>query len=222
MKGARRARRMLAAASALLALSAGLAHAVPPTRAQITEWCNDVEDMTACGRAIEAHQLKALPGLARRDGANLVVSLFPSGSTTFTDVDDAKGSVAYALWDTLDPINAVVLYVTRDDRGSYVVLQRQGGTRTELPTDPALSPDRARLVTADFCPENCTNEVVLWRVERNRIVREAAWTPPSPWSDASVRWKDADTLALDYTAVGRSDTQTLERKVGDAGWRKAN
>ncbi|MBS0322193.1 MAG: hypothetical protein JSR18_16735 [Proteobacteria bacterium] len=209
----------------MLAVAAGLAPrtalAVPPTREQITEWCNDVADMFACGRAIEAHQLKALPGLARRDGPNLIVQLFPSGTTTFTDVDDAKGDVGYALWDTLDPINAVVLYVTRDDRGSYIVLQRVSGTRTELPTDPALSPDRARLVTADFCVENCTNELVLWRVERNRIVREAAWTPATPWSDASVRWKDADTLVLDYTAVGRTDTQTLERKVGDAGWRKS-
>jgi hypothetical protein len=197
------------------------ASALPPTRDEIAQWCNDADDTTQCGRLIEAQQLKRLPGLARRDGVNLEVALFPSGTATFTDVDDTKGSVTYSLWDTLDPINGVVMYVTRDDKASYIVLQRNTGHKTEMEADPVLSPDRAHLVTADFCANDCTNEVVLWRVSRDSIVREATWRPQPGWSDAAVHWKDDDTVVAEYTPVGASDSRTVERKLGDPVWRKA-
>ena len=204
----------------LLLAPAPPAQALPPTRDEIAQWCNDADDTTHCGRLIEAQQLKRLPGLARRDGVNLQVALFPSGTAAFTDVDDARGSTYYSLWDTLDPINAVVLYVTRDDKASYIVLQRNTGRRTEMPADPALSSDRTHLVTADFCANDCTNEVVLWRVTREGITREATWQPQPGWSDAAVRWKDDDTLVAEYTPVGASDARTVERKLSDPVWRR--
>ena len=216
-----RRRRGAAAVAALLVALASAAGAAPPTRDEIAQWCNDAEDPTQCGRIIEAQQLKRLPGLARRDGMNLQVALFPSGTATFTDIDDATGSTFYSLWDTLDPINAVVLYVNRDDKASYLVLQRNTGRRTEMAADPALSPDRKHLVTADFCAGDCSNEVVLWRVTREGINREAAWQPAPGWSDAAVHWKDDDTLVAEYTPVGASDARTVERKLGDPVWRTA-
>ena len=68
------------------------------------------EDAAHCGRLIEEVQLKRLPNLARRDGDGLLVSLYPSGTATFTDSDDPVNGRSYSLWDFLDPINAVVLY----------------------------------------------------------------------------------------------------------------
>ncbi len=155
--------------------------------------------------------MKRLPGLARRDGVNLQVALFPSGTATFTDPDDAQGSTTYSLWDTLDPINAVVLYVTRDDKASYVVLQRNTGRRTEMAADPALSSDRTHLVTADFCANDCTTEVVLWRVTREGITRDAIWHPHPDWSDAAMLRKDDITMIAEYTPVSARDTRTVQR-----------
>jgi hypothetical protein len=214
-------RRSAAALATLFITLAWPALALPPTRDEIAQWCTDADDTTQCGRLIEAQQLKRLPGLARRDGANLQVSLFPSGTTTFTDVDDAKGSVTYSLWDTLDPINAVVIYVTRDDKASYIVLQRNTGHKTEMEADPTLSSDRIHLVTADFCVNDCTNEVVLWRVSHDAVTREATWRPQPDWSDAAVHWKDDDTVVAEYTPVGASEARTVERKLGDPVWHKA-
>jgi hypothetical protein len=216
-----RGRSAAAAFATLFIAFAWPARALPPSRDEISQWCNDADDPTQCGRLIEVQQLKRLPGLARRDGVNLHVALFPSGTTTFTDVDDAKGSVTYSLWDTLDPINAVVIYVTRDDKASYIVLQRNTGRKTDMASDPALSSDRTHLVTADFCANDCTNEVVLWRVSHDGITREATWNPQPSWSDAAVHWKDNDTLVAEYTPVGASDARTVERKLGDPVWRRA-
>ena len=44
-----------------------------------------------------------------------MVSLYPSGTATFTDVDDTVNGRSYSLWDSLDPINAVVLYTTTNN-----------------------------------------------------------------------------------------------------------
>ena len=65
-----------------------------------------------------------------------------------------------------------MLYVTEGDDATFLLVQRTTGRKTELPADPKLSPDRPRLVTADFCERRCTNEVALWRVTRDGVRKE--------------------------------------------------
>lgn len=213
--------RLVIAGAALASLQiafAPAARAIPPTRDEIAQWCADAEDTSHCNRLIESQQLKRLPGLATRAGAELKVTLFPSGSTTFTDVDDLHGGTAFSLWDNLSAINAVVVSVTRDDRTTYTLLMRANGRKFDLPAEPELSPDRRHIVTADFCPKECGNEVALWQVSRDGVVKVASWKPSPAWSDAAIRWKDADTLAVDYTAMGDADARSQERKLGDKAW----
>ncbi|MEP7061132.1 MAG: hypothetical protein ABI881_01975 [Betaproteobacteria bacterium] len=197
------------------------ASANPPTRDEIAQWCADAEDTSHCNRLIEAQQLKRLPGLAARSGGDLKVTLFPSGSTTFTDVEDLHGGTSYSLWDNISAINAVVVSVTRDDRTTYTLLLRASGRKVDLPAEPALSPDRQHIVTADFCPKECSNEVALWQLAHDSVAKVASWKPSPTWSDAAVRWKDADTLAIDYTAMGDADARSQERKLGDKAWQPA-
>jgi hypothetical protein len=213
-----------AAAQALLAiglLAAIDARAVPPTREEIAQWCADAEDTVQCGRLIEAKQIQRLPGLAKRDGATLKVTLFPSGSRAFTDTEDVHGGTAYNLWDNWSEINAVVIAVSREDRTTYEVLMRRNGRLFDLPAEPVLAPDRSHLVTADFCPRDCSNEIVVWKVTRDDIARESAWTPSPAWSDAAIAWKGPDALTIDYTPMGATDSRKLERKLDDASWRAA-
>jgi hypothetical protein len=162
--------------------------------------------------------LKRLPGLATRDGATLRVMLYPAGSVTFTDVDTLSGGSSFALWDNISEINATVLFVTKDDEASFLLLQRATGRQTPLPAEPILAPDRQRLATADFCESRCENSVVVWRISRDCVSREVEWKPTESWSDASVRWKDAGTLVVEYTPAGASASATLERRLSDAGW----
>jgi len=40
------------------------------------------------------------------------------------------------------------------------------------------------------------------------------------WGDATVKWKDADTLVLEYTASGASGSRTMERKIAATDWKR--
>src|SRR6202171_5300746 len=113
-------RRVIAAA----ACSISLANAAPLAEGEIAKLCAEAEDTAHCGRLIEEVQLKRLPNLARREGSLLLVSLYPSGTTTFSDSDDPVNGRSYSLWDFLDALNAVVLYSTAGGSTSFIVLQR--------------------------------------------------------------------------------------------------
>jgi hypothetical protein len=208
------------ACAALAILLARPAAAVPLTAEEIAKLCNDAEGPAHCMRLVEAQQLKRLPGLAARDGNALRIALFPSGSTTFDDVDTLSGGTSFALWDYWSDANAVVLWTMRDDEASFLLLQRTTGRRTALPSEPFLSPDRQRIVTADFCAKRCENLLVVWRIAREGVQREAEWKPGEAWDDAGVKWKDENTLVLEVTPAGGSPARTVERKLGAPGWVK--
>ncbi|HVF64009.1 MAG TPA: hypothetical protein VNE58_08445 [Casimicrobiaceae bacterium] len=199
-------------------LAASLAIAAPMTSEEVAKLCGEAEGVAHCGRLVETAQMKRLPGLAVRDGNTLRITLLPSGNATFTDVETAAGGTTFALWDHVNEINATVLLTTRDDDSAFVLLQRNTGRQTTLPAEPIVSPDRQRIATADFCSERCENKLAVWRVTRDGVRRELEWRPAEPWTDAAVRWKDADTLVVDYTAASSSESRTLTRRIGDAGW----
>lgn len=194
--------------------------AAPLANAEIEQLCAQAEDAGHCGRLVEEAQLKRLPSLARREGSALLISLFPSGTATFTDSDDALRGRSYSLWDYLDGINAVLLYTTAGDKTTFTLLQRTNNRRYELPTEPQVSPDRQRLVTADICGPRCTNEVAVWRLTRDGIRKELAWSPDADWTDAAATWKNAETLIIEYNIGNAATTATLERKLDDAAWKR--
>ena len=221
MSGALDALRLWYARRAWVALLVWLplfADAAPLTPSEIAETCAGAEDAAHCGRLVETRQLARLPGLARRDGKALIVSLFPSGSTTFTDSDDPVNGRSYSLWDYLDNINSVVLYVTAGDDASFALLQRPTGRLVDLPAEPRLSPDRQRFAVADVCVERCGNEIAVWRVTREGFRKELRWAPGARWSDAGVRWRDADTLAIEFNVDPPGAPAVIERKLGDPTW----
>ncbi len=205
----------------LAALCAPPVHSVPLSVEELTKVCAEAEDASHCGRLVEGVQLPRLPNLAVREISDLKVSLYPSGSVTFTDIEAVSGGRSYSLWDFLSEINAVVLYVTAGDDASFLLLQRTTGRKTELPADPKLSPDRSRLVTADFCEHRCTNEVALWRVARDGVRKELVLRPSAPWTDVVATWRDADTVAIEYTVAGAATRSRLSRRVADAEWVRA-
>ena len=199
----------------LLAMSA---QAVPLTVEELTKLCAEADDASHCGRLVEGVQLQRLPNLAAREQASLKVSLYPSGTATFADTEGINGGRSYSLWDFMSEINAVVLYVTDGDDAQFALVQRTTGRKTELPAEPRLSPDRSRLVTADFCAGRCSNELAVWRVTRDGVRREATWRPREAWSDVVATWKDAETLALDYSVAGAPARLRVTRRLTDADW----
>lgn len=212
--------RLTAVACAVAACVAAPVHAAPLERDEIARLCGEAEGPAHCGRIVEREQLKRLPGLAVRDGATLRLSLFPSGSVAFTDVDAPSGGASYSLWDYVSELNAAVLWTTKDDETAFLLVQRRNGRQTPLPAEPSVSPDRTRIATADFCATRCENRLVVWRLSPEGTRRELEWRGDQAWSDASVRWKDADTLVVEYVPEGAEAMQRMERKLGDPGWTK--
>ena len=208
----------LRALAAMNALAATFALAAPPTNAELEEICAQAEDAAHCGRLVEAMQLKRLPNLARREGGVLSVSLYPSGTAAFTDSDDVVNGRTYSLWDYLDGLNAVLLYTTAGEATTFTLVQRTTNRRVELPTEPQVAPDRQRLVTADVCETHCSNEISIWRITREGIRKELAWSPAAAWIDAGAKWKDADTLSIEYTTVNGGGK--VERTLGDSSWKR--
>jgi hypothetical protein len=208
-----------AVACAIVALASHAA-AAPLPADTIAKLCNDAEGPEHCGRLIEAEQQKRLPGLIVRDGRTLRVSLFPNGSVAFTDVETSSGGTSFSFWDYLSEINAAVIWRTVDDTSGFILLQRTTGKQAALPSEPALSPDRQRFATADFCATRCENALAVWRVDRDGARRELEWRPGERWIDAAVRWKDAQTLVVEYTPEGETEAKTLERKLADPSWSK--
>ncbi len=211
---------------AVAALFSGIAwattYAAPPTQERVIELCAHVESPGHCGRRIEAEQLKALPNLATREGDTLKVSLFPAGTRTFVDEILGANARAYAVWDYWSNVNAVVLFITDGERLSYGVLQRANGQLAMLPAEPFLAPDRQRLVVADFCAKDCTNELSVWRVTREGIRKEAGFAPTNPWSDVSVSWTDGESLALRYTMPGENTPRTISLPLASSDWKRVS
>lgn len=210
--------RSCAVAAALCCHS--FASAAPLSSQEIVALCGNADDPAHCGRLIEEVQLKRLPNLARREGGELVISLYPSGTARFVDSDDPVNGRSYSLWDFLDPLNAVVLYSTAGDTTTFIVVRRTTNRRFELPAEPRVSPDRLRIVTADVCASGCVNEIAVWRVSPDALRKELAWAPNERWSDAAATWKDDSTLAIEYTPVGAAKSTVVERTLSDAGWKR--
>jgi len=187
--------------------------------AEIGEICAQAEDAAHCGRLVEAAQLKRLPNLARREGNALMISLFPSGVATFTDSDDPVAGRSYSLWDYLDGINAVLVYATAGDKASFTLLMRSNNRRYELPTEPQLSPDRQRLATVDVCQTHCSKEIAIWRITPESLRKELVWNAGG-WADATAKWKDAETLAIEYSVDVSTAAGTIERKLSDPSWKR--
>ena len=122
----------------------------------------------------------------------------------------------------MSEINAVVLYVTDGDDASFTLLQRTTGRKIDLPADPKLSPDRPRLVTADFCERRCTNELALWRVTPRRRAQGAVVAAAARLDrcgrDVEGRADDRDRLHR----RGRDKRgRRLTRRLADADWVRA-
>lgn len=210
---------LLAAAFAAASLCAAeRAVALGLSTEEIARLCANAEGLAHCGRLVEEVQMQRAPGLAARSGDVLTITLYPAGRVAFADDPAVDGGKGYALWDYLDPANLIVLYVTRGDDASFLVLQRTSGRTVEVPAEPKLSPDRQRLATADFCAEHCTNALTVWRVRPEGVAKEATWAPGERWADAAVRWKSADTLQVEYTRDPNAPPRMLERRLGDPGW----
>ena len=206
---------------AAVTLVAMPAYAGPLSPEELARICANAEDSSHCARLVEEVQLKRLPNLAVRDGATLRVSLYPAGIATLADTEALNGGRSYSLWDYISELNAVVLYTTDGDDAFFTVLQRATARKTELPSEPKVSPDRAYIVTADFCEKRCVNELAVWRVTRDGIRKAWTWKPREAWSDAVASWKNAETVAVDFAVSGREARSVIERRLDDPSWVRA-
>lgn len=219
----RRAGPRALALGALITLLAALStHAAPISRADLVALCGDAEDPAQCGRLVEARQLRTVSRFVEREGRDLRVRLVPYGLSVFRDTDSALGGgTSYAVWDYYADLETLVLFTTRNDRSGFLLLTRRGGAEHQLPAEPVLAPDQRRFATADVCAHGCDNEVAVWRIDRDGARKEASWKPPADWTDVTVAWRGANTIALEYLVGNDSTAHSAERRLDDPSWVRA-
>jgi hypothetical protein len=211
----------MALRAAVLAAGVALSHgaiAAPPTPAELAKLCGSAEDQAHCGRLVEARLLPRIKQVASREGDALRIELLPVGSTVFRDSIDIVGARSYAVWDYVEDLEAVVLFATKGDHSEFWWLQRRGGGEFRLPAEPVLAPGHRRFATADFCADGCDNEVAIWRVEANDVRKELAFAPKEAWQEATVTWKGANSVTIEYVATDGSSPRALERRLDDPAW----
>ena len=197
-----------------------LAHAAPIARGDLVALCAEAEDQAQCGRLVEARQLKSLSRIAERNGDELRVSLAPFGLSVFHDTVNIRGARTYAVWDYLENVDTLVLFTTVGERTGFLLVQRRTGDEYRVPSEPVMAPDDGHFVTADVCAQQCDNEVAVWRIAKDGVRKEAAWTPPPTWSDVSVTWRTAGAIVLEYSVAGESRPRSIEYRLDDPSWKK--
>lgn len=197
-----------------------LAHAVPIARADLVALCANAEDQAQCGRLVEARQLRALPRIAERNGDELRVSLVPFGLSVFHDTINFRGARTYAVWDYLEHFDTLVLFTTVGERTGFLLVQRRSGEEYRVPSEPVIAPDDRHFATADFCEQECDNEVAIWRIDRQSLRKEATWSPPAAWSNVSVTWRGGNAVVVEYSPRDDPRMQTIERRLDDPSWKK--
>ena len=213
-----RGMRHVACMACVALVVAAHATAAPPTAAELAKLCGDAEDQAQCGRFVEARQLPKLRNVASRDGDELRIELLPVGSTVFRDAINIIGARSYALWDYVDDLESVVLFATNGDRTEFWWVQRRGGGEFRIPSEPVLAPGHRQFATADFCAQECDNQIAVWRVDASGVHKELAFSPQEAWQEASVAWKNANTVVIEYMRASEATPQIVERRLDDATW----
>jgi len=164
-------------------------------------------------------QLKRLPSLAMRNGSVLQVSLFPSGTATFSDTEALDGGRTFSLWDAYSEINAVLLYTTDGDTIGFRLLQRTTGRVVELPSEPACP----RTGSVWSPPISARRDAATnWPCGASRAMAFAGtrMVAAIDMGRRHATWKDPDTIVVEYATAAGAAPATLERRLSDAGWRR--
>jgi hypothetical protein len=224
-------------ALALGALAPSATTAAPPSLQAIIKACDETESAALCERHIEADQIRQFPAIAMRDGRVLRLQIragaAPVELRDAGDPDNETGAEyrAHAFWDYWPQRRSAVVSVMTQGTDYYLVIDLDRGTQTQVPAEPLLAPDGQRFLVADMCDKQCANLIQIWRFERERVVRERSFKPAEKWYEADVTWRDAATLALEYSVTaprrrlaepGELDLVRLPKprllKLSDAEW----
>jgi hypothetical protein len=194
-------------ALALLAIAPGIVKAGPPSQQAIIKACEEAESAARCERLLETEQIKQFPAIAAREGR--VLRLKARGGTAPIELRDAGNPGdetgaeyrAHAFWDFWPQSRSAVVSVMTQASDYYLVVDLDRGTQARVPAEPLLAPDSRRFLVADLCEKQCTNLIQIWRFDRDRLVLERTFKPAEKWYEADVTWRDAATLAIEYSVA---------------------
>lgn len=199
--------KVLGWALALVAIAPTVVQAAPPSHQAILKACDEAENAAQCERLLEAEQIKQFPAVAAREGRVLRlkarVAAAPIELRDAGNPNDETGAAyrAHAFWDYWPQRKSAVVSVTTPAGDYFLVVDLDRGTQTRVPAEPLLAPDSQRFLVADLCEKRCANLIQIWRFDRDRLVRERTFKPAEKWYEADVAWRDASTIAIEYSVA---------------------
>ena len=188
-------------------IASGIALAAPPSQNAIAKACDEADYAAQCERLLETDQIRQFPSVAERAGRVLRLKtragLPPVELRDTGDPANATGAEyrAHAFWDYWPQRRMAVVSVMTQGVDHYLLIDLERGTQVRAPAEPLLAPDGQRFLVADLCDKECGNVIQIWRFDRDRVVRERSFKPPEKWYEADVAWRDAATIAIDYSVA---------------------
>ena len=221
--------------SGLLLVASGIVFAAPPAHEAIIKACDEAETAAQCERVLEKEQLKQFPTVGIRDGNALRFPRPGQQAVEFRDSGDPENENGadyrwHSFWDFWPHANIAIVSVTARDNDYFLIVELDRGTQVRVPAEPLLASDNQHFVVGDFCDKGCGNQIQLWRIDRNRAVREKTFKPRERWYETDVAWRDASSLTVEYSIAGPRrrlaepgemnliKAEPMILKLSDAGW----
>jgi hypothetical protein len=199
--------KVLALAFVVCGYAPAVVEAAPPSNQAILKACDEAETAAQCERLLEADQIKHFPAIAAREDRVLrLKSQTGAAPVELRDAGDPDNETGaefrtHAFWDYWPQRASAVVSVTTNAGDYFLVVDLARGTQTSVPAEPLLAPDGQRFLVADLCDKQCATLIQIWRFDRDRPARERTFKPPEKWYEADVAWRDASTLAIEYSVA---------------------
>ncbi|MDX2130153.1 MAG: hypothetical protein SFU91_14050 [Chloroherpetonaceae bacterium] len=172
---------------------------------------------------IEEYQLKRFGKfVSRRDAQTLVVTLRNKEEIELVSKDEA--GEAYYFYDFLPSINCFAFQFRNKERRQYLLVRKDNGNKMMFDVLPIISPDKRRLATFSFYPQNpdLLSRIQIWNVAGKvpKLEKQLLYNfDEDHWQDQGLtikpKWVKSTLLQYEVASKNFKATKHIEKKKDD-------
>lgn len=189
---------MGSAAGFIFALLLG-AHGVAEAR----ECPKSIQNWHLCSRHIESNLAKQHPGLFKRTGKALRISLRNGKTKILRDFEQGDDVKAFSLTEYFPDNGYGVIDIALYEGHNLQMISLRDGKLTNTGGYPVLSPDKKRFAVAEFGSVYDYGVLAVYRISEKGLIREYS-TRSFDWGYGNVKWRSSTSFSF-----GRARTFAL-------------
>lgn len=181
----------------MVTTKAGAAGVTLAVDVRLNELCRSINNTSACGRAIERHQLATGVGGAARSGNRLLIQIADGRHIALENEKpgDPQG-IDYQYIEYLQSIAFHLVHIQYYEGDEFLLISNADGGRYLIPGVPRISPDQRTIVVVSACEAFCTNGVFAFKI-RDGILSPTLWYEPEEYELFSfVAWTGPESFMV--------------------------